>query len=67
MSSPYAATLLFVVAFVLLAILLRLVEAVVDVALCVVQLPRNLCHAQSVVLLEHDGLGEFGVLRGNNG
>ena len=42
MSSPDAAMVLFVVAFVLLADLLRLVEVVVDVALCVVQLLRDL-------------------------
>ena len=41
MSSPDAAMVLFVVAFVLLADLLRLVEVVVDVALCVVQLLRD--------------------------
>ena len=54
--------ILFVVAFVLLADLLRLVEVVVDVALCVVQLLRNLRHAQAVILLDHDGLSELGVL-----
>ena len=67
MSSPDAATLLFVVAFVLLADLLRLVEVVVDVALCVVQLLRDVRHAQAVILLEHDGLGELGVLGSDPG
>lgn len=65
MSSPDAAMVLFVVAFVLLADLLRLVEVVVDVALCVVQLLRDVRHAQAVILLEHDGLGELGVLVSN--
>ena len=40
---------LFVVAFVLLADLLRLVEVVVDVTLCVVQLLCDFRYAQTVI------------------
>ena len=58
---------LFVVAFVLFADLLRLVEEAVDVALCIVQFLRDPRHAQSEIFFEHYGLGEFGVLRSNQG
>ena len=62
MSSPNAAMVLFVVLPVLPADLLRLLNIVVDVALGVVQLPGDLRHGQSVVLLQHDRLGEFRIL-----
>ncbi len=58
---------MFIVAFVPLTDLLRLVEEVVDVSLCIVQLLRIPRHAQSEIFFEHYGLGEFGVLRSNQG
>ena len=67
MLSPDVATLLFVVAFVLLTDLPCLAKEVVDVELCIVQLLHDLRHAQSEVFFEHYSLGEFGVLRGNPG
>ena len=62
MLGPDATVVLFVVALVLLTDLLRLVEVVVDVALRVVQLLDDLRYGQAVVLLEHDSLGELGML-----
>lgn len=62
MLNPDAAMVLFVVAFVLFPYALGFTEIIVDVAFRVVQLLRNLCYAQAVILLEDDGLGELGVL-----
>ena len=62
MLSPDAAVVLFVVALVLLADSLCLVDVEVDVARGVVQPVCNLRYAQSVVLLEHNGLSELRVL-----